>query len=83
MPGDHDTDGDVDLEDFAAWPGCMTGPDGGPYSTGCEAFDFEDDGDVDLEDFAGFQEEFTGARTPSAAPVDADWVPLPPLPPGR
>ena len=58
--GDFDDDGDVDLEDFANWDDCMTGPDGAPYESGCEAFDTESDGDVDLRDFAGFQEAFTG-----------------------
>ena len=58
--GDFDDDGDVDLEDFANWDDCMTGPDGGPYESGCEAFDTESDGDVDLRDFGGFQRAFTG-----------------------
>jgi hypothetical protein len=48
----------VDLDDFAGWEACMTGPDNvplGPYPAGCEAFDFAFDLDVDLEDFAAFQ----------------------------
>ena len=55
--GDYDCDQDVDLNDWAGWPNCMTGPDHGPYPAGCEAFDFEYDDDVDLPDFAGFQGE--------------------------
>jgi parallel beta-helix repeat protein len=58
--GDYDCDRDVDLNDFAAWEACMTGPDGGPYDPGCESFDFEFDGDVDLDDFALFQQQFSG-----------------------
>jgi predicted outer membrane repeat protein len=58
--GDYECDGDLDLEDFAAWEACMTGPGEGTYPTGCEAFDFEYDGDVDLLDFAGVQAAFTG-----------------------
>jgi serine protease AprX len=54
VPGDHDGDGDVDLADFAAWHGCMTGPNAGPPSSGCEVFDFDADDDVDTEDFQTF-----------------------------
>ncbi len=52
--GDYTRDGRVDLDDFPAFPACMTGPDGGPYEPGCGAFDFNADGDVDLNDFRGF-----------------------------
>lgn len=31
----------------------MTGPSGGPYTPGCESFDFDSDGEVDLADFSG------------------------------
>jgi hypothetical protein len=55
VPGDYDGDGDVDLDDYAWWDGCMTGPEAGPYAPGCEAFDFDVDTDVDLADFGGFQ----------------------------
>jgi len=58
--GDADMDGDVDLIDFAMFPACMTGPDNGPVSIGCEVFDFNADDDVDHDDFAGFQLAFTG-----------------------
>jgi len=58
--GDFDGDGDVDLDDFASWDDCMTGPDDPPYGEGCAAFDFDTDYDVDLTDFAAFQEAFTG-----------------------
>ncbi len=54
--GDYNCDGSVDLVDYAAWDGCFTGPDAGPYDPGCEAFDAEYDGDVDLGDFGRFQE---------------------------
>ena len=50
--GDVNCDQVVSLADFVAWPDCATGPDAGPYATGCEALDFEFDGDVDLADFA-------------------------------
>jgi hypothetical protein len=54
-PGDHDGDDDVDLDDYASWPDCMTGPEGGPPPQGCDAFDFDADDDVDLQDFARFE----------------------------
>ena len=51
--GDHDADGDVDMEDTLHYPAdCMTGPDNGPSPLGCEVFDFNNDDDVDMEDFA-------------------------------
>ena len=59
-PGDLDGDGDVDLDDFNIFAGCMTGPDV-PTTSGCEPADLHADGDVDLADFAVFQMAFTGS----------------------
>lgn len=56
LPGDFDDDGDIDLDDFAHWEDCMTGPDNGPCDDQCSAFDFDDDTDVDMKDFAALQE---------------------------
>ncbi|MCH7812889.1 MAG: VCBS repeat-containing protein, partial [Planctomycetes bacterium] len=67
--GDDDCDGDVDVDDFAGWTACMTGPDNGPYAPGCEVFDFDADQDVDVRDFAGFQ---GGVLPPPAVDVDGD-----------
>ncbi len=55
--GDYDCNRIIELIDFAAWDACMTGPDNGPFDSGCEAFDFDASaiGDIDLKDFAGFQ----------------------------
>jgi hypothetical protein len=58
--GDYDGDDDVDIDDFAAYPGCVTGPDGGPLSMACTVFDFDLDDDCDLVDFSGLQATFTG-----------------------
>ncbi|MCK4658842.1 MAG: N-acetylmuramoyl-L-alanine amidase [Phycisphaerae bacterium] len=58
--GDYNDDSHIDLLDFAAFPGCLTGPGGGYAQPDCQAFDFDVDGDVDLDDFAGFQEAFDG-----------------------
>jgi hypothetical protein len=56
--GDVDADGDVDLDDFAFFPACRTGPEGGPYPDGCDALDFDRDLDIDLADLAGFLRAF-------------------------
>ncbi len=53
-PGDHDGDGDIDLADYASFPACLTGPEGGNLS-GCDPFDFDVDTDIDLADYAGYQ----------------------------
>jgi sugar lactone lactonase YvrE len=60
-PGDIDADGDVDLEDFAAFDVCFTGPAGEPPGPQCQPADIDDDGDVDWADFARFQVAFTGS----------------------
>ena len=48
-------DGDVDLDDFALLPDCLTGPVGGPVAGLCQAFDAGPDGRVDLKDIAELQ----------------------------
>ena len=55
--GDHDGDGNIDLDDYAEFADCLTGPGGG-LGTGCGVFDFDTDTDVDAFDFAGFQRVF-------------------------
>ncbi len=57
--GDLDQDGDVDLNDFSIFAGCMMGP-GVVYPGGCDYADMDDDLDVDLADFAGLQASFPG-----------------------
>ena len=61
--GDWNDDGDVDLDDFAELPGCLSSPWQAPDfvmpSQDClDAFDFDADTDVDLADFAAFQPVF-------------------------
>ncbi len=51
--GDLDGDGGVDFDDFQAFAGCMTGPDGGLLPA-CAPADADLDNDVDLADFAIF-----------------------------
>ena len=55
--GDHNGDELVNLGDFAAFPSCVQGPNGG-LGPGCVVFDFDGDSDIDLIDFAGFQGAF-------------------------
>ncbi len=54
VDGDLDRDGDVDIDDFALFASCLSGP-GVPYPAPyCDCGDFDKDGDVDLADFAMF-----------------------------
>jgi predicted outer membrane repeat protein len=52
--GDFACDQTIDLDDFANWGGCMTGPGGGPYAPECATFDCDADSDIDMKDFAEF-----------------------------
>lgn len=56
---DADGDLDVDLDDFIALSGCLTGP-GVAAAVECTLFDTESDGDVDMADFQLLQDVFTG-----------------------
>ncbi len=63
--GDWDGDDDVDIDDFARFPTCDSGPIGSPDwvmpSQLCrDVFDFDGDSDVDAVDFAAFQAAFGG-----------------------
>jgi probable HAF family extracellular repeat protein len=55
--GDLDYDGDVELDDFAAFGGCIAGP-GHFVSDTCQAADIDEDGDIDLADFARLTRTF-------------------------
>ncbi len=58
-PGDFDLDGDVDLDDFAAFDACVTGPQG-LIEPACGLGDLDRDLDIDLADLALLQLHFTG-----------------------
>ncbi len=59
-PGDLDQDGDVDVNDYAIFESCLTGPEGGLLA-GCVPADLHADSDVDLQDFAVLSLNFTGS----------------------
>ena len=54
LPGDYDNNGSVDLNDYAHFGSCLTGPNS-PLQGDCEIFDFDRDTDVDAADFGAFQ----------------------------
>lgn len=58
--GDFDGDGDVDIDDFAAFVACVDGPDVPIVGQECVAADLDFDGDADLGDAGAFQRAFTG-----------------------
>ncbi len=74
---DLDEDGDVDLDDFAVFNACITGPDVSydPLPAGCTltpdaegflAVDYDEDGDLDMSDYvAVFQVCVSGAGEPA------------------
>ncbi|HNQ23450.1 MAG TPA: hypothetical protein PKK06_10185 [Phycisphaerae bacterium] len=53
--GDTDFDLDVDMDDYAPWAGCLTGPVETDRLCHCRFLDMDHDRDVDLADFALFQ----------------------------
>jgi len=55
--GDRDLDHDVDLFDFAALPGCLSGPAASAAAT-CADLDFDHDADIDLRDARAFANLF-------------------------
>jgi hypothetical protein len=59
MPHDVEPDGDVDVDDFAAFATCLTGPNGAA-GAGCGIFDADCNGDVSLADFASLQTAVIG-----------------------
>ena len=56
---DFNTDGNIDLLDYAQLFSCLTTPDL-PPGPGCEPADLDGDDDVDALDFQQFQAHFTG-----------------------
>jgi hypothetical protein len=61
-PPDFDGDGDVDLDDFCFFHGCMAGSLVGEREARCPCTDLNGDGQEDLMDYAEFQRVFTGKK---------------------
>jgi hypothetical protein len=59
VPTDYNGDGHVNVEDYAIFNACLSGPSEA-VEPGCECMDLDLDGDLDLFDFALFQEAFEG-----------------------
>jgi len=57
--GDAENDGDIDLDDYAIFSGCMIGPEVTAPTSPCRVMDFDQDDDVDLRDFAQWQIVFS------------------------
>ncbi len=64
VAADYDQDGDVDLDDFAEFRACASGP-AIPCPPGCESKDGGGDGDVDLHEFGLFQRCYSGQNNPA------------------
>jgi hypothetical protein len=58
--GDGDLDGDIDVDDYAMFLDCVTGPGRVDGLCDCRFLDIDHDGDVDFADYARLQQAFTG-----------------------
>ncbi len=65
QPGDFDDDGDVDLDDFAVYQACSTGPAAPQTDPDCLPTDLDGDGDTDQSDFGVFQRCISGPTLPA------------------
>jgi len=71
QPGDLDSDGDVERDDFERFMACFNGPNNPPLSVSpdCHRSDLDLDEDVDLADFlVYFQRCFNGPMVPGRCP---------------
>lgn len=59
--GDFDADRDVDVDDFAVFRSCQSGPAVPQPDPYCRQADLDAEGDVDMDDSGLFQQAFTGA----------------------
>lgn len=67
IPGDMDSDGDVDQEDFGLLQACFSGTGEPQIDPGCIDARLDSDTDVDLEDAAIFLACFGGPNQPPPA----------------
>jgi hypothetical protein len=70
VPGDFDSDGDVDGADFVIWQTNFPLPSGGTLAMG----DSNADGDVDGGDFAVWQTHFPTSPGPALVPEPEAWL---------
>jgi hypothetical protein len=67
VPGDMDSDGDVDQEDFGAMQNCLTGPFNPQNDSACQKARLDEDSDVDTDDVLIFINCLTGPGIPGNA----------------
>ncbi len=65
VPGDFDRDGDLDVDDFAHFYTCTSGPGIAQNNPSCADVKLDADDDVDQSDFAVFQRCISGKDTPA------------------
>jgi len=64
IPGDHDRDGDVDMEDFGWFQACLTGPNVPQNNPACLGARLDADTDVDQIDKNKFRQCLSGPGIP-------------------
>jgi hypothetical protein len=72
LPGDFDSDGDVDGADFVVWQTNFPSANGHTLATG----DADNDGDVDAADFAAWQNSFPSGTGTVTVPEPGTWLML-------
>jgi hypothetical protein len=65
VPGDFDSDKDVDQKDFGHLQACYSGAGTAPNDPGCDDADLDNDEDVDLDDFSILQSCMSGDDIPA------------------
>jgi len=78
LPGDLDTNDEVNLADLVEFVGCLNGPKGVAIDSACDPGNFDSDTDIDLRDFASFQTRFGLGQGPpqivSFTPEPGAWI---------
>jgi len=78
LPGDLDTNDEVNLADLVEFVGCLNGPKGIAIDSACDPGNFDSDTDIDVRDFASFQTRFGLGQGPpqivSFTPEPGAWI---------